>query len=156
MLFVSFTLHLITTVPWFKTPKTAKPLSIVSVDSQSLCGTSSYLEVKEGRNNTFVCTGLTPQQKVYWSWASRLVSTCDTTSCSDIFPGNFQSSKIEGTSSSIILYVSSPDLDSLAITSFSCQQDSGSTKVTCQLDVVCKYWLPVSRTHTHIHKPITV
>lgn len=154
MLFVSFTLHLMTTVTWFKTPKKAKPLSIVSVVSQSLCDGSSYLEVKEGRNNTFVCTGLTPQQKVYWSWASRLVSSCDTTSCNNIFGPNFQSSKIVETSSSIILYVSFPDLDYIANTNLSCQQESGSTKVTCQLDVVCKYRLRVSSIHTQPYNSI--
>lgn len=117
-------------------------LCAVSVDSQSLCDTSTYLEVKEGRDNTFVCTGLAAAPNVLWLLKSQLLSTCDTTSCiNDRYPQHFHISKASPTSSNITVHVTAfPSLDNLAAASLSCQQTS---RVTCQLDVVCKYSLIV-------------
>lgn len=118
----------------------------VSVVSLSLCDSSTYLEVKEGQNNTFVCTGLTTQPNVYFYWGTTiLLSTCTTTSCSnDQYPEYFQFSRTEAISSKVTVYPGTfTDLDYLATTSLSCQQGSAANRVTCQLDVVCKYSLCV-------------
>lgn len=115
----------------------------VSVVSLSLCDANNYLEVKEGQNNTFQCTRLTIQPSVTWSWEPFILSTCTSTSCSnDRYPDFFQFTRTEVTSSNVTVYPGNyENLDYLATTSLSCQQGSAANKVTCQLDVVCKYSL---------------
>ncbi|PVD27861.1 hypothetical protein C0Q70_13037 [Pomacea canaliculata] len=106
------------------------------VVSQSLCGSYSYLEVKEGKNNTFTCTGLTAQQTAFWLYESTLVSTCTVSGCQqNVHHTRFSSNRPEATYSNFIVYAGAfSDLDYLATTNLSCQ--TSDSKATCQVDVI--------------------